>query len=168
MKTLFTLLAALALSTGCSRTDGPSVNLVTVRFKEASALETTSEFIIRLSNDSPAARKFTGSAHKIYINGLYVGKGLNAETIEVPRLGTVTQAVTVHMNNLALATRIKAVVEAKSFDYKLQSTLFGESVFSRWRSETSGRLDFKDFAPSESETNEKTVEESISAPASER
>jgi LEA14-like dessication related protein len=162
MNKLLSFIAGVALLAGCSRNNGPTVNLVTVHFKEASALETTSEFIIRLSNDSPEARKFTGGAHKIYINGLYVGKGLSAEPIEVPRLGTVTQAVTVHLSNLALATRVKAVIEAKSFEYRLQSTFFGDSIFSRMHSETTGRLDLKDFTPTEA--NEPPVENQPTAP----
>lgn len=149
MKMILSLAVAVVLLCGCGRNDGPAVNLVTLHFKEATVMETTTDFVLRLSNDSPAAQKFTGSAHKIFINGLYVGKGLSADAIEVPRLGTVTQAVTVHLSNLALATRIKAVIEAKSFDYKVQSVFFGDSVFSRTRSETSGKLDLKDFTPTE-------------------
>jgi LEA14-like dessication related protein len=165
MKTIFSLVTAVALLCGCSRNDGPSVNLVTVHFKEASVLETTAEFVLRLSNDSPEARKFTGSAHKIYINGLYVGKGLSAESIEVPRLGTVTQAVTVHLSNLVLATRIKAIIEAKRFDYRVQSTFFGDSWLSRSHSETAGSLDWKDFTPTE--TNETSALSPSSPPTSE-
>jgi LEA14-like dessication related protein len=153
------------LLAGCSRNDGPSVNLVTMHFKDATVMETTTDFVLRLSNDSPEARKFTGGAHKIFINGLYVGKGLSAEAIEVPRLGTVTQAVTVHLSNLALATRIKAVIEAKSFEYKVQSTFFGDSMFSRVRSETTGKLDLKDFTPTE--TNEPPSEVRQSTPPAE-
>lgn len=165
MKTMLSLAVCAWWLCGCSRNDGPAVNLVTVHFKEASVLETTSEFVLRLSNDSPQAKKFTGSAHKIYINGLYVGKGLSADTIEVPRLGTVTQAVTVHLSNLALATRVKAVIEAKSFDYRLQSTFFGDSFLSSSRSETSGKLDLKDFTPAE--TNETPAEVGSPGPAPE-
>ena len=156
------LVALVALLAGCSRSGGPSVSLVTIYFKEASALETKAEFVLRLSNETPEAKQFTGGTHKIYINDLYVGKGLSDEIIAVPRLGTVTQAVTVYMNNLALATRIKAVIEAKRFDYKIQSTFFGDSMFSRWRSETSGKLDLKDFTSSE--TNDVLEEPPASAP----
>ena len=73
--------------------------------------------------------------------------------VEVPRLGTVTQDITVHLNNLALATRIKSVIEAKRFDYRIQSTFYGKSMFSSLHSETEGRLDLKDFTPTEEPTN---------------
>lgn len=165
MKTIISLMACGLLWCGCSRSNGPSVNLVTVHFKEATALETTTEFVLRLGNESPEAKKFTGSTHKIYINGLYVGKGLSDQAIEVPRLGTVTQAVTVHLSNLALATRIKAIIESKRFDYRVQSTFFGDSWLSRAGSETMGQLDWKDFTPTE--TNERPAPAHPPAPAGE-
>lgn len=147
MKKILGLAAGALLLCGCHRPAGPSVNLVSVRFQEATALETTATFIIRLSNDAPEARQFTGSAHKIYLNGLYVGKGLSDESVEVPRLGTVTQEITVHLSNLALATRIKSVIEARRFDYRIQSVFYGEGWLDLVRSESEGKLDLKDFAP---------------------
>ena len=132
---------------GCGRKAGPSINLVSVRFEDATALETTATFTIRLSNDAPEARQFTGSAHKIYLNGLYVGKGLSDKTVDVPRLGSVTQDITVHLSNLALATRIKSVIEAKRFDYRLQSVFYGKGWLDRMTSECEGNLDLKDFTP---------------------
>jgi len=108
-----------------------------------------------LSNDEPEARQFTGSAHKIYLNGLYIGKGLSDKTVDVPRLGTVTQDVTVHLSNLALATRIKPVIESKRFDYRIQSVFYGKGTFNRTRSETDGKLDLNDFTstPGSQSTN---------------
>lgn len=147
MKRILGLAAGAWLLCGCHGVPGPSVNLVTVRFQSATALETTATFLIRLSNDAPEARQFTGSAHKIYLNGLYVGKGLSDQTVEVPRLGTVTQEITVHLSNLALATRIKSVIEAKRFDYRIQSVFYGKGWLNRMHSESEGKLDLKDFAP---------------------
>ena len=147
MKRILPVLACAAFLCGCGRKDGPSINLVSVRFQNATALETTATFTIRLSNDAPEARQFTGSAHKIYLNGLYVGKGLSDKTIDVPRLGTVTQDITVHLSNLALATRIKSVIESKSFDYRIQSVFYGKGWLDRLRSDSEGKLDLKDFTP---------------------
>lgn len=144
---ILTLAACAAVLCGCGGKNGPAVSLVNVRFQNATALETTATFTIRLSNDAPEARQFTGSSHKIYLNGLYVGKGLNDKNIDVPRLGTVTQDITVHLNNLALATRIKAVVEAKRFDYQIKSVFYGKGWLDRMSSESEGRLDLKDFIP---------------------
>ena len=160
MKRILTLAACALVLCGCGRKDGPSVNLVSVRFQDVTALETTMTFTLRLSNESPEARQFTGSAHKIYLNGLYVGKGLSDKTVDVPRLGTVTQDITVHLSNLALATRIRSVIEAKRFDYRIQSVFHGKGWLDRMRSESEGKLDLKDFTPT-------TEPESTNAPAAE-
>jgi LEA14-like dessication related protein len=165
MKAFCLGLAALSLLCGCGRAPGPSVNLVSVKFKDATVLETTAAFTIRLSNDAPEARQFTGSAHKIYLNGLYVGKGLSDVAIDVPRLGTVTQDITVHLSNLALATRLKSVIEGKRFDYRIQSTFYGKGWLDRMSSETEGKLDLKDFTPTEDATNTPAAEVSPGPPA---
>lgn len=154
MKRTFSLaFVVLLLLAGCTGSPGPSVNLVTVKFQSATALETTATFTIRLSNEAPEPRAFTGSAHTIYINGLYVGKGLSSTNIDVPRLGTVTQDITVHLSNLALATRLKSIIEAERFEYRIKSTFYGKGMFSRMSSETEGKLELKDFTPTDSATN---------------
>lgn len=148
MKTLFTLITCAVLACGCSQqTPGLSVNLTNVRFEDVTVFETTAIFTLRLNNETPKPMKFTGGAHKLYLNGLYVGSGLSSEPVEVPRLGSVTQPVTVHLSNLALATRIKSVIESKSFDYRVRSVFYGESWFGRMHSVTDGRLDLKDLTP---------------------
>lgn len=147
MKTVITILASLLLWCGCSSVEGPSVSLVNVRFTQATALETTAVFTLRLNNEQPSAVKFSGGIHKIYLNGLFVGEGLEDQAVEVPRLGSMTHEVTVHMSNLALATRIKAILEAKSFDYRIKSVFHGITPSGKWRSTSEGKLDLKDFQP---------------------
>ena len=147
MKTALTFLASLLLWCGCSRIEGPSVSLVNVQFTQATALETTAVFTLRLNNEQPAPVKFSGGVHKIYLNGLYVGAGLVDQALEVPRLGSVTHDVTVHLSNLALVTRFKAIIEAKSFEYKIKSVFHGVSPSGKWHSVSDGRLDVKDFQP---------------------
>ena len=156
------LLVSVFLLAGCAGSPGPSVSLVTVKFQKATALETTATFTIRLSNEAPEARQFTGGAHKIYLNGLYVGKGMSDATVDVPRLGTVTQDITVHLSNLALATRLKSIIEAERFDYRIQSTFYGKGALGRMKSEAEGKLELKDFTPSEKITNTPPTEPSSS------
>jgi LEA14-like dessication related protein len=134
--------------TGCATQPGPHVNLVNVRFTEATPLETMALFTLRLSNESPEAMQLDGGVHKIYVNGLYVGEGLNGDPLELPRLGTATQDVTVHLNNIRMATRIKPIIEGRSFDYRIKSVVYSVSPSGRLRSESEGRLDLRDFQPS--------------------
>ncbi len=138
MKTFFALVAVAGWLGGCGGASGPSVSLVNLRFQDATVLETTAVFTLRLSNESPAAVQFNGEGHTIYLNGLYVGKGLSDQTVAVPRLGTATHEVTVHLSNLALATRLKAILESKGFDYRIRSTFYGKSWLSRMQSESPG------------------------------
>ena len=147
MKTLFSFLAGALLLCGCSRNDGPAVSLVSVQFQDATVLETTATFVLRLSNEQPAPWQMNGSVHKIYLNGLYVGKGMSDESVTVPRLSTVTNNLTVHLSNLAMATRIKSVIESKRFEYHIHSTFYGQTWPSRSRSVSEGVLDLKDFTP---------------------
>ena len=153
MKPFLALVAAAGLWGGCGGANGPAVSLVSVQFQDATVLETTAVFTLRLSNESPSAMQFNGEAHRIYLNGLDVGTGLSDQTVTVPRLGTVTHAVTVHLSNLALATRLKAIIESKGFDYRIRSTFYGQSWFNRMQSESAGKLDLKDFTPSLETTN---------------
>jgi LEA14-like dessication related protein len=156
MKLLFSLLATALVFCGCSRSSAPTVSLVTVHFKEATLLETTAVFTLRLDNDAPAPLEITGASHKLYLNGLYVGKGLSDATMTLPRLSSVTNNVTVHLSNLALATRVKAAIESKRVDYRIQSTFYGKSWLNRTSSESTGKLDMQDFMPTPSpdlETN---------------
>lgn len=154
MKTFLSLLVVVGLFCGCAGSNpGPSVSLINLRFEDATALETTATFTLRLSNESPQPIQLEGEVHKIYLNGLYLGKGLSDQAVEVPRLGTITHEVKVHLSNLALATRIKSIIESKSFEYRIESVFHGKSTFSRMRSESSGKLELKDLIPEETATN---------------
>lgn len=147
MKTFLALLAGATLLAGCSFHQGPSVSLVNVHFQDATVLETAATFTLRLSNENPEPVTYNGGVHKIYLNGLYVGKGLCADSVTVPRLGTVTNNVTVHLSNLLLATRIKPIIDSQSFDYRITSRFYGDSTFGGASSENTGRLDLKEFTP---------------------
>ena len=154
MKCLLSLFVCLSLLvSGCASKSTVAVSIVNVRLTDMTAFETTATFTLRFSNESPEPAQLTGGVHKIYLNGLYVGKGLNSETLDLPRLGSATQDVTVYLNNIALITRVKPVIESKSFDYRIQSTLYGKSWFSRMRSVSEGRVDIKDFTPTPDSTN---------------
>ena len=147
MKRILALLASVVVVCGCRTPHGPAVSLVNVRFTQATAFETTATFTLRLNNEMPEPMQLEGGVHKIYLNGLYVGEGLSGETLDLPRLGTATQEVTVHLSNLRMVTRIKPIIESRSFDYRIKSVVYGKSPAGRMRSVSEGRLDLKDFTP---------------------
>jgi LEA14-like dessication related protein len=141
------LLGGAGLLAGCGRSEPLEVGLVTMRFQEAAVLETTVVFTLRISNPNPEPLKLTGSVHKFYLNGLYLGQGMSDAAATVPRLGTVNRDVVMHISNLALATRLKAIVEAEGVDYRLANLFYGESQFARLRSESAGKLLLKEIVP---------------------
>ena len=147
MKVLFLLSAGLVLFCGCRTAPGPAVSLVNVGFNQTTVFETAATFTLRLSNETPQPMQLEGGVYKIYLNGLYVGEGLNGETMSLPRLATATQDLIVHLNNLRMVTRIKSIIESRSFDYRIKSVLYGTSPAGRLRSVNEGRLDLKDFTP---------------------
>jgi len=154
MKTWFSLLLGAGLLCGCGGgRPGPAVSLINLRFDDATALETTATFTLRLSNELPEPVQIEGEVHRIYLNGLYLGKGLSDATVSVPRLGTVTHEVKVHLSNLALVTRLKSIIETQSFEYRIESVFHGKSLFGRMKSESTGKLELKDLVPEEALTN---------------
>lgn len=158
MRIILSLSIVALMIVSCSSGSGPSVSLVTVKFEDATALETTAKFTIRLSNENSEPVHITGAVHKIYLNGLYLGKGLSDQTLDVPRLGTMTNDVTVHLSNLALVTRLKSIIESKSFEYRVISTFHGKSWTSRTTSVSVGKLELKDLVPEFNETNAPPVQ----------
>lgn len=137
----------LHLLCGCGRTTPPTVGLVSMRFEMATALETTMVFTVRLSNENAEPVALTGQVHRFHLNGLYVGKGMSDAAVEIPRFGSVTHEVVMHLDNLALATRIKAIIEEEGVGYRLDSVLHGTSWFSRMRTVGEGKLALQDILP---------------------
>ena len=125
------------------------VSLVNVQFENATVLETTARFTVRLQNASPEPFLMEGGEHRIYINGRYVGKGLSNTAVVVPRLSSVTQPVEVYLRNLSMASRIKTIIESKSMDYKIKSTLYVRmnDHAKALNVANEGRLDLRDFQP---------------------
>lgn len=145
-KPLLVLAVALALA-GCTTIQPPAVSLVNVQLGTATAFETSAKFTLRLTNDSPEPLVLNGGSFKIYINGLAVGTGVSDEVISLPRLASGTMTVSVHLSNLRLATRIRPLLESRSFDYSITGKLFSTQPGGTVRFRDEGRLDLKDFQP---------------------
>lgn len=143
----FLLLALLLCSCATfARREGVQVNLVNLAPGESTVLETAMNFTIRIQNELPEPVVLNGAVHKIYLNGTYVGEGLSNERLEIPRLSTATQNVTVHLRNVTMLTKLRGIIEAQAVDYKMTSVLYTESQ-GRYRAVRESRLDLKDFQP---------------------
>ena len=107
----------------------PDVSLVDLEFTDLTMFETTGEFTIRLANENPDPLRINGGVFRLYLNGVKVGKALTSEPVEVPRLGTATQRVALHVNNVALITRLASLMKAETLEYQIKSRLFVESSY---------------------------------------
>jgi len=145
-------LVALALLCSCAsgpRFDAVEISLVNLRFEQATPLETTGHFTIRVQNQSPNALRLEGGVHKIYLNGAYVGSGVSNESLEVARLSEGLQDVRVHLRNLAVARLVAGIIQNRRVEYRLNSLLYAqvEGRKSRVRLDRAGSLDLNDFQP---------------------
>lgn len=148
---LVALVTGLLLS-GCATVPEQElldVKLVNLRFKESRVLETDAVFTIRIENESPEALRITGGVHKFYIEGTLIGKGMSNETLEVPRLSSVTQEITVHLSNVNMARKIKPIIESQKVDSKADSLLYCEAGGREHRIRVvhEGTLDVREFVP---------------------
>lgn len=149
-RVLWTMAAALVLA-GCASTrEGVDLGLRNVTLREATVLETTALFTIRVQNENPAPLKIQGSAYRIYLNGDYIGKGMTDKPLEVPAFGTATQTVPVYLQNLFMASKVRAIIEGQKFNYEIDGTLHDAKGKIRARNE--GKLDLRDFQPSKPAT----------------
>jgi hypothetical protein len=70
-------------------------------------LETSAELMLRYTNETIEPLALAGSAHRLYLNGSYVGLAVSNESMSIPQLGTATQTVTIHLENLALVRKLR-------------------------------------------------------------
>lgn len=146
----FIIAGLIAFVGGCAsptRDTGIDVTLANLRFTGVTVMETTAEFLVRIENSNPQPLLLQGGVFQLYLNGTYLGKGLTGDTIEVPRLSSVTQPVQLHLSNLRLAARLRSIVEGQKLDYRLQSTVY-QAGNRRLTCVREGVLDLKDLQPS--------------------
>lgn len=122
---------AVALLSGCVTppdADSFDVSLVTLAGGNATLWETEAVVTVRLQNATPNDLTVTGAAHKLYLNGTYVGQGLSSEVITVPRLGTITQNITVHLKNFTVVRKVIGMQESRVAAYKVESRIYGAAA----------------------------------------
>jgi LEA14-like dessication related protein len=146
-------LVAAGLLAGCVTTPDPEgfdVSLVNLAGGNATLWETEAVVTVRLQNATPNDIRITGAAHKLYLNRTYVGQGLSSEEVTVPRLGTTTQNITVHLKNFTVVRKLIGVQETRSASYKVQSTIYGNiagGTPQRFRAVKEGSVNLDQFLP---------------------
>jgi len=112
---------------GCISTaplDPPEVTLVDLDFVDATVFESTLDVAVRLSNDNPEPMIIDGAVIKLELDGRSFGKGAMAERTEIPRFGSVVEHLEMHLNHIAVASKIKGVIERKVVDYAVTGKVY--------------------------------------------
>lgn len=115
------------LLTGCGgsfRPGGVTVAIADFKPTEASLLESSGILTLRFTNENIAPLGFSGSKHKLYLNGSYVGTAVSDRPFGIPPLNSVTQDVTVHFENLALIKQLMAMGNSTTASYRIESVLY--------------------------------------------
>lgn len=143
--------ALLAITgTGCGSFLGShdvGVSLVDLLPTQATVFETGATLTLRFTNETPKALELKGSAHRLYLNGSYVGRGVTNDALVIPALGTATQRVAIYLENLALFRKAVEFSHSPSgIEYRLESQLYpAGSGAARIRTATTGQLDLRPF-----------------------
>ena len=149
------VVVAAVFATGCSSLTGlepPTLTLTDLTVVDATLFETTLDVAIRISNDNPEALLVDGVIVKLELGGRGVGKGSSPERVEIPRFGSTVQRLEIHLDNLAVATRLRSILESSTVDWGLAGKVWVVSSSGRARSlpfESRGRLDLGDPAVAE-------------------
>lgn len=136
------LFVAVFLS-GCATAPQPNVevSVINLQFANATLLESQLTVDVRISNSGPTPIAIDGGAHKLYLNGHYVGQGLTDQKTTVPRLGSATQTVQLNLQNLRFAPLLRELAAKQIFSYKLESAIYLENKIRPLKTETEGTLD---------------------------
>jgi len=126
-RSILIALLVVVSAIACVSTDPlepPDVNLVDLDFVDATVFESTLDVALRISNDNPEPMILDGAVIKLELDGRNFGKGATAERTEIPRFGSVVQHLEMHLNHLAVATKIKGVIERKVVNYAITGKVY--------------------------------------------
>lgn len=139
------LVVAVLSGAGCASfvaADQLQVSVVDLRPAASTVWETQVELAVRVTNEGDRPVAISGSAHKLWLNGTAVGRGVANEPVTVPALGTAVVRVTVHLENLALIRKATELRDAPQVSYRLDSRFARDGGWSM-NARTEGALDLR-------------------------
>ncbi|MDZ4785251.1 MAG: LEA type 2 family protein [bacterium] len=130
-KLLLQITLCILFVSGCASMSGPSpeISLVNIEFSDVTFFETTAVIDVRVENQQPNTLLINGASYNIEINGIKIGRGTSDQKLSIPRFGSATQQVKVHISNLSMMSNIQKLVESKDFEYKIEGTLYRDGGF---------------------------------------
>ncbi len=118
------LFVATAACTSLGGLEPPDLTLTDLELTDATLFETSLHATVRIVNPNPDPLEVDGMAVRLYVDGLKVGKAVSSARVTVPRLGSVTVPLELYVNNVALLTRLKPVLESRSLAWALKGKLY--------------------------------------------
>jgi LEA14-like dessication related protein len=146
-------LACVALVAGCGngfKLTGVNVSIVGFKPAPSSKPETTAVMTLRYTSENVIPIGLSGSNHKLYLNGVYVGKTQSEEQpLGLAPLSAINQDVTVKFENLARLQELVAAAGQNTAAYKIDSVLLVTSGEEKLDIKTSGtgNVDLRPLAP---------------------
>jgi LEA14-like dessication related protein len=151
-------LLSMVVVAGCASmepVEPPDVTLVNLEVTEVTTFETTLEAEVRIINTTPDPLAVEGASFKLELLDHKIGTGTSSASVVVPRLDSATVPVTFRLNNVAAVSRLRAILEAESLDWRLRGTVYARRDSGGRMSlkvEESGRLSLDDMTSTGSST----------------
>ena len=146
---LFVAIALVSLFAGCSTPDLHTMGVaaVDIRPVDATLLESRVILTVRYTNEGVAPLCFSGSRHKLYLNGRYVGEGVSNKPFAVASLQSTKQEIEMHLENTALIRELVGLRDNPVVSYRLESALFQTIDEDRYtvKVEATGSIDLRGF-----------------------
>lgn len=119
----------LIVFASCSAARKPELHLADMRVGEMRPFETELVMAVRVENGDTRPLRLVGAAYRLYINDVYVGKGLSSEALTIPPLSSALQSATLQLSNLALLPTIQRLISSQDFSYRIEGTLYRSGLF---------------------------------------
>jgi LEA14-like dessication related protein len=154
MQLVFPMAALLVVgATGCATTEpltAPEVTLTGVELVEATLFESTLDIEVRFSNDNPEPLVLDGAVIRLELDGRSFGKAMTSDLIEVPRLGSVVHRLELNLSHVAVATKIRSVLDRRIVDYAITGKVYAVTSSGRIRAlpiDKRGSIDLRGGGP---------------------
>lgn len=121
------LCASLLFLPACQNTAAKfgeiTVTVVDIRPAGGTVFESQAVLTLRFINENVTPFGITGTTHKLYLNGQYVGKAVNDQAFGIAPLNTSTREVTLMLENTALLRQLLALRGQTEIAYRLDTVI---------------------------------------------
>ena len=113
------------LTVGCQQIGmaQPEVALSDIRLTRFTALETSAQVDLRVTNPNRVPLLIAGSMHKLTIDGTKIGTATSNDPFRVEALSSNVLTCELNMSNLSMMTKLRSILEQRRFGYSIDSTI---------------------------------------------